>query len=170
MAFSTSGNNLRKPLFHAALALIAAISALYAFAHMVAPDLLLKSVTLEGIAIIRQDEDMPPGNPAKVTDVVEARILPLFDFNHMTRIAMARNWRRATPEQQAMLTADFTTLLVRIYFTALSGQGDPVIEFKRLRTASEDTEVTVISVIKPPEAVPLTMAYDMEKMATGWKV
>ena len=93
---------------------------------------------------------MPPGNPAKVTDVVEARILPLFDFNHMTRIAMARNWRRATPEQQAMLTADFTTLLVRIYFTALSGQGDPVIEFKRLRTASEDTEVTVISVIKPP--------------------
>jgi hypothetical protein len=32
--------------------------------------------------------------------VVESKILPLFDFQRMTSIAMARNWRLASPEQQ----------------------------------------------------------------------
>jgi phospholipid transport system substrate-binding protein len=41
---------------------------------------LLKAVTLEVIAIIRQDKDIQAGNPAKVDDLVETGILPLFDF------------------------------------------------------------------------------------------
>ena len=111
-----------------------------------------------------------PGNPAKIADLVEASILPLFDFTHMTQIAMARNWRLATLEQQKALTSGFRTLLLRTYSTALWCYRDQVIEFKRLRTASGDTEVTVKSVIKQPGTAPLTMAYDMEKMAAGWKV
>jgi len=41
---------------------------------------LVKVLTLEVIAIIRQDKDIQAGNPAKVADLVETRILPLFDF------------------------------------------------------------------------------------------
>jgi len=170
IAFHIRGNNMQKIVFKSALVLISALAAPFSFAQDVAPDVLLKAVTLEVIAIIRQDKDIQAGNPAKVADLVETRILPLFDFTRMTQIAVARNWRLATPEQQKALTTEFKTLLVRTYSTALSSYRDQVIEFKRLRAASGDTEITVNSVMKQPGTEPLTMDYDMEKMAAGWKV
>jgi phospholipid transport system substrate-binding protein len=164
------GNNVRKIFLESALTLLSALAAQFSLAKDVAPDVLLKAVTLEVIAIIKQDKDIQAGNPAKVADLIETRILPLFDFTRMTQIAVARNWRLATPEQQKELTTEFTTLLVRTYSTALSNYRDQVIEFKRLRAASGDTEVTVKSVIKQSGSDPLTMDYDMETLAAGWKV
>lgn len=161
---------MQKIIFKSALVLIAALAAPFSFAEDTAPDVLLKAVTLEVIAIIRQDKDIQAGNPAKVADLVETKILPFFDFTRMTQTAMARNWRVATPEQQKTLTAEFKTLLVRTYSTALSSYRGQVIEFKRLRAASGDTEVTVNSVMKQPGTEPLTMDYEMEKIAAGWKV
>ncbi len=161
---------MRKIVCSSTLMLLAALIAPFSLAQDVAPDVLLKAVTLEVIAIIRQDQEIKAGNPAKVAELVETRILPLFDFTRMTQIAVARNWRLATPEQQKALTTEFKTLLVRTYSTALLSYRDQVIEFKRLRAASGDTEVTVKSVIKQPGAEPLTMDYDMGKLAAGWKV
>jgi len=170
IAFNVRGNNMQKIIFKSALVLLSALAAPFSLAQDVAPDVLLKAVTLEVIAIIRQDKDIQAGNPAKVADLVETRILPLFDFTRMTQIAVARNWPLATPEQQKALTTEFKTLLVRTYSTALSSYRDQVIEFKRLRAVSGDTEVTVKSVMKQPGTEPLTMDYDMEKIAAGWKV
>ena len=87
-------------MFKSALVLIAVLAAPLSLAQEVAPDVLLKEVTLEVLASIRQDPDIQAGNPAKVAALVESRILPLFDFPRMTQIAVARNWRLATPEQQ----------------------------------------------------------------------
>jgi phospholipid transport system substrate-binding protein len=139
-------------------------------AQTVAPDVLLKAVTSEVIAIIRQDKDIQAGDPAKVADLVETRILPLFDFTRMTRIAVARNWRLATPEQQEALTLEFKTLLVRTYSIALSSYRDQVIEYKPLRLTPDATEVTVRSDVRQSGKERLTIDYDMEKTPAGWKV
>ena len=122
------------------------------------------------IAIIRQDRDIQAGNPAKVAELVETRILPHFDFARMTQIAMGRNWRLATPEQQKALTVEFKTLLVRTYSTALSSYRDQVIEYKPLRAAPDATEVTVKSEVKQSGSERMTIDYDMEKTPAGWKV
>jgi phospholipid transport system substrate-binding protein len=161
---------MQKVILKSVLALVFALAAPLALAQDVAPDVLLKGVTSEVIAIIKQDKDAQAGNPARVADLVETRILPLFDFAHMTQLAVARNWRVATPEQQKALTAEFKTLLVRTYSMALSNYRDQVIEFKRLRAAPGDTEVTVNSVVKETGTESLTIAYDMEKTPAGWKV
>jgi phospholipid transport system substrate-binding protein len=164
------GDNLQKIVFESALMLISALAAPFSLAQDVAPDVLLKAATSDVIAIIRQDKNVQAGDPAKVADRVETRILPLFDFARMAQIAVARNWRQATPEQQKVLTQEFRTLLVRTYSTTLSACRDRNIEFKRLRATSGDTEVTVKSLIKQPQTEPLTIDYDMEKIAAGWKV
>jgi phospholipid transport system substrate-binding protein len=139
-------------------------------APLIAPDVLLKAVTSEVITIIRQDKDIQTGNPAKVADLVETRILPHFDFARMTQIAVARNWRLATPEQQEALTTEFKTLLVRTYSAALSSNRDRVIEYKPLRAALDATEVTVRSTVKQPGAERTAIHYEMEKTSAGWKV
>jgi len=111
---------MRRIVFRSALVLISALAAPFPLAQDVAPDVLLKAVTLEAIAIIRQDKEIQAGNAAKVADLVETRILPHFNFTRMTQIAVARNWRLATPEQQHALITEFRTLLVRTYSIALS--------------------------------------------------
>src|SRR6266700_2386043 len=89
----------------------------------------------------------------------------------MTRIAMARNWRLATPEQQKELTAEFKTLLVRTYSTALSNYRDQLIDYKPLRAKPEDVEVTVRSEVKHRgSSQPVAIDYEMEKTPDGWKV
>ena len=153
-----------------AFALALAVTTPAALAQGEAPDSLLKAVTADVIMLIRQDKDIQAGNPAKVAEVVETRILPLFDFTRMTQLAVARNWRAASTEQQTSLTAEFRTLLVRTYSTALSSYRDQIIEFKPLRMAPGDAEVTVKSVVKQSGMDPLTIDYDMARTAAGWKV
>ena len=136
----------------------------------VAPDVLLSAVTLEVLAIIRQDANIQAGNAEKLAQLIETKVLPHFDFARMTQIAVARNWRLATPEQQKALTAEFKTLLVRTYSTALSGYRDQVIEYMPLRAAPGATEVTVKSEIRQPGTERMTIDYDMEKTPAGWKV
>src|SRR6266568_3651176 len=63
-----------------------------------APDVLVKSITEEVVAVLKQDKDIQAGNPKKIEELIEAKVLPHFNFTRMTRIAMARNWRLAKPE------------------------------------------------------------------------
>jgi len=135
-----------------------------------APDALVKGITQEVIAAIKQDEDIQAGNSKKVTDLVEARVLPHFSFGHMTQLAMAVNWRKASPDQQRMLTQEFRALLVRTYSSALSSYRDQIIDYKPLRAKAEDTEVTVRSEVRQKGAQPVSIDYELEKTPAGWKV
>src|SRR2546422_9736228 len=115
------------------LALLAALAPPPALAEEIAPDVLVKSISEEVIAAIRQDKGIQAGDPRKVAELVEARILPHFDFRHTTQIAMGASWRRATPEQQEQLTREFRTLLGRTYSGAAAGYRDQVIALRPLR-------------------------------------
>ncbi|HSU64672.1 MAG TPA: ABC transporter substrate-binding protein [Burkholderiales bacterium] len=133
-----------------------------------APDALMNAVTSEVIAVLRQD--LAAGQATNVAQLVETRILPLFDFQHMTRMAVARNWRLASAEQQAALVAQFRTLLVRTYSSALSSYRDQNIEYKPVRLAPGETDVLVRSAVRRRGEETLTIDYDMENTAAGWKV
>jgi phospholipid transport system substrate-binding protein len=128
----------------------------------------MKSVTSELIAVLQ--ENGGASQPAKVADLVEAKVLPLFDFPRMTSIAVALNWRGATPAQQKALTAEFKTLLVRTYSVALSNYRDQRIDYLPLHAAGGDTDVTVRSMVRQRGAEPLSIDYEMEQTPSGWQV
>jgi len=102
--------------------------------------------------------------------LVDARIVPVFDFERMTRIALARNWRLASAAQQAELAAQFKTLLVRTYSRALLEFRGQTIDYKPLRAGAGETEVTVRSAMRRPGVEPLTIDYDMADGVAGWQV
>ena len=161
---------MQKTMTSSTLLLALALAAPVLGAQEVAPNVLLQSTTLEVIAAMKQERQLHGAQPSQVGSLIETKILPLFDFSRMTQIAVARNWREATPAQQVALTAGFKTLLVRTYSTALASYRDQVIEFKVLRLAPADTEVTVKSVVKQSGTAPIAMNYDMAKTPAGWKV
>lgn len=139
-------------------------------AQDVSPDVMIKNVTKEVLDIVRKDKDIRSGNSQKAIDLVEAKVLPHFDFVHMTRLAMGRDWRATTPQQQKVLADEFRTLLVRTYSKALTEYKNQVIEFRPFKMSPGETEVKVRTQISQPGAKPIPLDYYLEKSPQGWKV
>ena len=132
------------------------------------PDVVMNTLTSELIAVLKQD--LAAGRRTDIASLIERRIVPVFDFQRMTRIAVARNWRLASPQQQAELVAQFRTLLVRTYSYALSGYQDQEITYRPLRVAEGDTEVLVRSIVRRRGAPPVSIDYEMAEGIAGWQV
>jgi phospholipid transport system substrate-binding protein len=132
------------------------------------PDALMRSLTEEVVAILRKD--LAAAQPTDIARLVETRIAPVFDFQRMTRIAMAQSWTLASSQQQAALVTQFRTLLVRTYSRALENYRDQEISYRPLRAAAGDTEVTVHSFVRRAGTEPLSIDYEMAESEAGWKV
>ena len=152
------------------LALLLGANAPAALAVEPPPDVLTRTTTQEVITILKQDKELQRGNPAKVHQLVEAKILPNFDFNRMTQLALGKHWPRATAAQKQSLVTEFRNLLVRTYSSSLTAFTDEVIEFKPLAMKPDDTDVTVRSEIRQPGGQPIPINYSFYKTAFGWKV
>lgn len=140
-------------------------------AQDLAPDALAKSVTNEVLILLRADKDIQAGNKSKVYDLVEAKVLPHFNFVRMTRLAVGAPWRQANAAQQQSLTNEFRSLLVHTYASAFSQYRDQAIEYRPLKMQAADAEVTVQSRIKQSGGGdPIEVNYSMEKTDQGWKV
>ena len=135
-----------------------------------APDVMVKTVTNDVLAIVREDKDIQSGNTKRAIELVEQKVLPHFSFTRMTQLAVGRDWRQASPEQQSKLVAEFKDLLVRTYSNALTGYRNQVISFKPTRFQPSDTEVTVRTEVKQPGAQPVSIDYSLQKEADSWKV
>ena len=153
----------------AAAAVVLAGSA-HAQSEIQAPDVLVKAVTLEVVDIIQKDKDIQKGDRRKVIALIEAKVLPHFNFQAMTSSAVGRNWDKASAEQKARLTDEFKTLLVRTYSSALASYSNQKFDFRPLRAKPTDTDVTVNVRIMQSGDQPVTIDYDMEKRPGGWKV
>lgn len=138
-------------------------------AEIVAPDVLIRATAEDVLAIVKQDKDIQAGNQKKILDLVDAKVLPHFDFVRMTQLAMGKYWRRASNEQKQALVTEFRNMLVRTYTKAFTVYRDQTIEFKPFRMAADDTEVTVKTAINKPGAPPIPVDYEMRKTADGWK-
>ena len=138
-----------------------------AWAQQQRPDQLVKSATEEVLAVIKKTTDR-----ATLRKVAEQKVLPYFDFTEMTRLAVGRPWRDATPEQKKKLQAEFTDLLVNTYTSALTRTvtADKTVEVKPLQAGANDKDVTVRSVVKGGGGQPLAIDYRMTKEEQGWKV
>ena len=140
-----------------------------AFAQQ-APDAMIKNMTEEVLSIVRQDKEIQSGNTQKAIDLVEAKVLPRFNFQRMTALAMGRDWNKATPEQKQKLAAEFKTLLVRTYSNALTSYRDQSVRYKAFKMQEGETDVVVRTEIIQPGSKPIQLDYSLEKADSSWQV
>jgi phospholipid transport system substrate-binding protein len=141
-----------------------------AHADVVAPDLLIKNTVQDVIAVIKQDKDIRAGDQKKILALVDDKVLPHFDFERMTQLAVGKYWRSATPEQKQALVTEFRNMLVRTYTKVFTVYRDQTVEVKPSKIAADDTEVTIKTIISKPGSQLTPVDYEMKKSADGWKV
>jgi phospholipid transport system substrate-binding protein len=135
------------------------------------PDVLIKTVTNEVLEIVRKDKDIQSGNTKKAIDLVEAKVLPHFNFTRMTQLALARDWKQTNPAQQKTLTDEFRTLLVRTYSKALTEYKNQTIDYKPFTLKAGETDVRVRTEIKQAGAGKnVQLDYYLDKSSGAWKV
>ena len=135
-----------------------------------APDVLVKQTADDVLTIIKNDREIQAGNQQKLYGVIEEKILPNFDFDRVCRMVLGKNWKSATPEQQAIFQKEFRSLLLRTYSSALSKYKDQVIEYKPMRYEVDEKNVSVKTQILQSGGQPIAVDYSLVKGAAGWKV
>lgn len=131
------------------------------------PDDLVKSTSEEVLGVIRQTHDRQ-----KLQQLAEQKVVPHFDFERMTQLAVGRAWRQATPDQQRQLQDEFRQLLVRTYTNALAAgtHGNAKVQMKPGPKSADKSESVVRTQAVEPGRAPIAIDYYMEQKPDGWKV
>jgi phospholipid transport system substrate-binding protein len=155
-----------RSLAHAAGVLFL-IAAFAVPAAEVAPDALVKSNVDEVLSVIKQTKD-----PRTLNDLAEKKVLPHFDFQAMTQLAVGKSWREASQEQQRRLEQAFRSLLVNTYTAALTqaAVGDAKVDVKPAQVTPGQDDVVVKTVATKSGGKPVPIDYRMKRTPGGWKV
>ena len=136
-----------------------------------APDELVKRTADDVLTIVKADKDIQAGNQEKLFALAQEKILPNFNFDKVSRLVLGKNWTKATPDQKTGFQAEFKSLLIRTYATALSKYKNQSIEYAPLRMADGAMTATVKTSIVQPGGQPIAVNYTLEKQTdASWKV
>lgn len=157
-----------KPLQRFGMVILFAVAPVFGVsAADVDPSTLVKSNTDEVLSAIKQSKDK-----RALYEMAEQKVSPHFDFQVMTRLALGRSWREASPDQQRKLESAFRGLLVRTYTTAFGqlNASDIAVDVKPAPVKAGQDDVTVRTVARQSGKQPVAIDYRMARGANGWKV
>jgi phospholipid transport system substrate-binding protein len=161
---------LRTPLAAVGLAVATALT-MVAPAHAdTSPDTLVRRISTEVLNTVKADPALQKGDLAKITALVDAKVMPSVNFEVMTRSAVGPQWRGATAPQRERLMAEFKLLLVRVYSGALTELKDQTVEITRTLPVQGSSQVVVQSEVRG-KGEPIKLDYRLDKGADGaWKI
>lgn len=162
----TFGRFLRTAI--AALTLV--FSGGLAWAQSSSPEDLIMSVSQGVLDEIKSDRSLQSGDIERLNRLVDKRVMPHVDFARMTALAVGRNWRSASPEQQKIIMDEFRRLLLLTYSDAVRQVTDTTISLRPSRNKPEDTQVIVRTAVVRPGKEPIQLDYRLEKTGSTWKI
>jgi phospholipid transport system substrate-binding protein len=133
------------------------------------PDALVRQISSEVIDVAKTDKAIQAGDMARITALVDSKVMPSVNFEVATRSAVGPQWRSATPEQRARLQTEFKTLLLRLYAGALTQLKDQTVSITRTLPTPGSTQVIVQSEVKG-SGEPIKLDYRLDKAGEVWKI
>ena len=158
-----------RSLFVVALLAPAAGAAPTPAASSPGPEQVVHELTDSVMNAVHADPALRSGDPRKIAQMVETKVLPFLDFRQMTASAVGRYWRQATPQQQQELQDQFKQLLIHTYSGAVSRIRNQKIRYLPLRADPGATNVVVRTrVIDQGDVIQLD--YRLLEVGGAWKI
>ena len=105
---------------------------------------------------------------AQLSALVEQKLMPRFDFNRITQLAMGRNWPKASGAEQNQVVQEFSKLLVRTYSNAIANLRDLDVQVRDSRSNGA-SDVTVRTQMVG-RGKPVAIDYSRSSGGGGWRV
>jgi phospholipid transport system substrate-binding protein len=87
--------------------------------ELTAPEILVKEASDNMLQALTDNKAALEEDESLIYGLIEDILIPNFDFEKMSKLALGKNWRGATEEQQVRFVKEFRLLLIRTYATAL---------------------------------------------------
>lgn len=144
---------------------------LQASAAEMQPDELIKSTSEKVLSTLEQNREKFKEQPEEVSQLVKDIILPHLDFRAMSKLALGKNWRSATEDQQNRFVDAFKTMLIRTYSRSLTEYAGQEVIFLPYRPPAEGKRtVTVQTQIKQDSGPLIPIDYSLRIKDDIWKV
>lgn len=130
-----------------------------------APRKLIDETAVKIVAILARK-----GEPTeKRVGEIEAIAYDLFDFTTMSKLVLARNWRKLTPEQRTTFVKDFKRHLSHTYGTRLDRYDQEKVDVYGAQVEQRN-DVTVKTRIQGGQFDGAEVSYRLRKQASDWKI
>jgi phospholipid transport system substrate-binding protein len=135
------------------------------------PQALVKQASDDMLKALKDHEAELETNPDKIYELVESILMPHFDFEKMSKLALGKNWRAANDEQRVRFIEEFRLLLIRTYSTAMLEYTDEEIRFLPFRDDLSRKRVTVPMEVLQAAGPSIPMALSLyQNKDDAWKV
>ncbi|HEY9201928.1 MAG TPA: ABC transporter substrate-binding protein [Gammaproteobacteria bacterium] len=135
------------------------------------PDELIKSTSEKVLSTLEQNREKYKEQPDEINQLVNDIILPHLDFRAMSKLALGKNWRSATEDQQNRFVDAFKNMLIRTYSKSLTEYAGQEIVFLPYRPPAEGKRtVTVQTQIKQNDGPVIPIDYSLRIKDDIWKV
>ena len=131
---------------------------------------MLERTSNQVIEILRHDMDELKKNPDKVYRIVDEYILPHLDDVTMAKLALGKNWKKASREQKLEFVESFRNLLIRTYSKSLLEFSDQEIRYFPVKVPPDAKKISVKAEVIQPGGPPVPLAYRMRVKNNRWKV
>jgi phospholipid transport system substrate-binding protein len=148
------------------------MSSITAAEEMTAPQALVKDSSDKMMQSLKDNKLQLEADPTLIYGIVADVLMPHFDFDKMAKLALGKNWRGLSDTQKVSFTAEFRSLLIRTYATAMLEYTDEEIRFLPFRDDVKRKRVQVGTEIIQKgggPAIPMTLALYQNK-SDDWKV
>ena len=125
------------------------------------PQILIKNSSDRMQKALKENKATIEKNPSFVYGLVDKILLPNFDFSKMSKLALGKNWRKASTAQRERFIGEFCLLLVRTYSIAMLEFTDGDIIFLPFRGDLAKKKVKVKMEIARPNGPSIPMALSM---------
>ncbi len=114
------------------------------------------------------------GNHKALFQLVERIASPLFDFDYISKLVLAKSWKQASPQQRAEFAEEFKRLIIVTYATALfSYTGNETMEFgeSKIREKKGVYFGTVNTEVRLSDDAPVAVVYFLiRRQNKPWKI
>ncbi len=114
------------------------------------------------------------GNNSDLFNLVDRVASPLFDFDYISKLVLAKSWKKATEQQRNQFAEEFKNLIIVTYATALFRYtGDETMEFEEsgIKERKGIKFGTVNTKVKISDGPPIPVVYSLiKKPDEQWKI
>lgn len=134
------------------------------------PVVFLERTSNQVIQILRDDQELLQKEPERVYKIVDDYILPHLDDVTMAKLALGKNWKKATKDQKIEFVSEFKNLLIRTYSKSLVEFKDQEINYFPVKLAADAHKASVKAEVIQPGGPSIPMAYRVRIKNNAWKV
>lgn len=155
----------------AAMLAVAGLPAAWAAADAAGdPNAWVLEISSNIIEAIRSNDKLAAADPQQVQKFVDEMVMPVVDFERMTRTAVGPKWRQATKEQREQLKTLFREQLTRVYSGALATVQDQTVKLAPNRVKPTASDALVRTLLVTPGKPDVRINYRLKKVSGQWRI